>query len=84
MNLRVEWSTRALKDLEKLTRRDARRALRAVEAFAASGVGDLRKLRGPLEGFWRLRVGAIRVLLSLEEQGVLRIDRIADRKDVYG
>ena len=44
-------------------RRLVRRALREL----AGGKGDIRQLEGPLEGYYRLRVGPYRIVFSYGE-----------------
>jgi len=45
-------------------RRLVRRALREL----AGGKGDIRQLEGPLEGYYRLRVGPYRIVFSYGER----------------
>jgi len=61
------------------TKRRVRLALRSL----AKGRGDIKGLRGPLEGFSRLRIGGIRILfrqLSAEE---ILLDYANTRDVVY-
>jgi len=45
---------------------------------------DAKRLRGELEGLWRLRVGGLRVIYeSPNEAGEIHIVKIATRGDVY-
>jgi len=45
---------------------------------------DIRKLHGEWEGFYRLRVGKIRVILSIDEENeIINIHDIGYRGDIY-
>ncbi len=54
----------------------------AFAAYAARGLGDVKKLRDFKVPTWRLRVGRYRVLYRRESQ-VLIVVAISDRKDAY-
>jgi len=66
----VRFTSRAERDLDRLTDSDRRLILAAISAFAAGGVADVKKLRG--QSLYRLRVGRWRVLYELDA-GELRI-----------
>ncbi|HXG41578.1 MAG TPA: type II toxin-antitoxin system RelE/ParE family toxin [Dehalococcoidia bacterium] len=63
MSWQVEWSERAITDLRWLPARDAKRVIEAVERYAQSGHGDIRKIRGR-DALFRLRIGTWRVLFT--------------------
>ncbi len=45
---------------------------------------DIRKLYGEWEGFYRLRIGEVRVLFSIdEEKEIIRVHAIGYRGDIY-
>ena len=47
-------------------------------------VVDIRKLHGEWEGFYRLRIGKIRVILSIDEENeLINIYGIGYRGDIY-
>lgn len=47
-------------------------------------VSDIRKLHGEWEGFYRLRIGKIRVILSIDEENeLINIYGIGYRGDIY-
>lgn len=50
-------------------RSDAQRIIRALEGFAASGLGDVKALKGALKGRYRLRVGKWRIFFGLDQPG---------------
>ena len=86
MKLEVVWQRRALDDLADITRRDrrtAQRISRAVDRYAESGHGDIKKLEG-LEGRFRLRVGDYRVIFRFEEDHlVIVVLRVRNRREAY-
>ncbi|HUP03633.1 MAG TPA: hypothetical protein VMU19_06570 [Bryobacteraceae bacterium] len=53
----IEWAEAALHDMAALDREIARRVKQAVERFAATGAGNIRKLQGIEPPEFRLRVG---------------------------
>jgi mRNA interferase RelE/StbE len=79
-SLRFEASAR--RDLARLSETDARGVLEAIEAYVASGIGDVKKLKGYTPPTWRLRIGEFRVLYQRRESAIV-ITRIRDRRDVY-
>ena len=58
-------------------KRRARAALRGLEDWQ----GDIKALRGGLEGFYRLRVGGYRLVYRVMRGEVIRLD-YADTRDV--
>ncbi len=58
-------------------KRRMRAALRGLERWQ----GDIKALRGELEGFYRLRVGGYRIVYRVMEGEVIRLD-YADTRDV--
>ncbi len=60
-------------------KRRVRPALRAL----AKNRGDIKGLRGPLEGFCRLRVGGIRILLHQIDSKEILLDYANTRDVVY-
>ena len=55
---------------------DRQHVLDALNHFVASGMGDVRELRGEWRGYLRLRVGSWRVIFYYEEEGTVVIQRI--------
>jgi len=55
----------------------------ALKHWAATGHGDVRKLKGTDPPEWRLRVGDLRVRMDLAPLGVARILRILPRGKAY-
>jgi len=54
-----------------------RRALRGLE----NGQGDIKALRGELEGFCRLRIEGLRIVYSQHRGNIIRLE-YADSRDV--
>jgi mRNA interferase RelE/StbE len=77
----VEWTKSAQRDWRAIDPSLGARIIEAVEAFAATGAGDVKKLTGR-PGEFRLRVGDYRVVFDLPP-GVVRVLRVAHRRDVY-
>jgi len=79
---RVEWSEPALADLESLDRSVARRVKQAIERFADSSLGDVKKLQDVDPPTLRLRVGDYRVLFR-DRGDSIRIVRVRNRREAY-
>jgi mRNA interferase RelE/StbE len=60
----------------------ARRVKQAVERFADSGAGDVKKLQGIQPAEYRLRVGDYRVRFNLEGD-TIRVLRVRNRREAY-
>jgi mRNA-degrading endonuclease RelE of RelBE toxin-antitoxin system len=61
----LEWAEPALQDMAALEKVIARRIKQAVERFAGTGAGNVRKLQGVDPPEYRLRVGDYRVRFDL-------------------
>ncbi len=83
MSWRVEWSERAIDDLRHLPPRDARRVMNAMERYASTGHGDVRKIRGH-RGLFRLRSGVWRILFTPDtEARCLYVLAVSHRREAY-
>jgi mRNA-degrading endonuclease RelE of RelBE toxin-antitoxin system len=60
----VEWSEPALEDMAGLAKGIARRVNAAIERFAETGAGNVKKLQGIDPPEYRLRTGDYRVRLE--------------------
>jgi mRNA-degrading endonuclease RelE of RelBE toxin-antitoxin system len=76
---RIAWTEPALADLDKAV---ARRIKRAVERFAETGAGNVKKLHGIDPPEYRLRVSNWRARFDLEGETV-RVLRVRNRSEAY-
>ena len=60
---------------------DTKKRVRAALRKLAKGHGDIKALRGELEGFCRLRINGLRIVYSQPSGRVLRLE-YADTRDV--
>jgi mRNA-degrading endonuclease RelE of RelBE toxin-antitoxin system len=79
---RVEWSEPAAADMASLERSIANRITKAVERFADSGLGDVKKLQGVDPVTLRLRVGDYRVFFRDRGESI-RVVGVRNRKEAY-
>lgn len=84
MSYRLVIQPRAEKAMDKLPRQVRERLLEKIESLPSEPrPSEVRKVRGTENG-WRVRVGDYRIVYEIREpQRVVRIIRIAHRKDVY-
>jgi len=75
------WTERAKEQLRAIDREQALDILRALTDYAASGMGQIKKLKG--SGDLRLRVGDYRVRFEVVEEDTYRILRVRHRKEAY-
>jgi mRNA interferase RelE/StbE len=73
----------AQRELSRMDRSDAERVVRALEGFAATGLGDVKALKGALKGRYRLRVGKWRVFFSLDQPGSIMVIDVDNRGQAY-
>jgi mRNA-degrading endonuclease RelE of RelBE toxin-antitoxin system len=78
----IEWTEAALQDMAALDKGIARRIRHAVERFAGSGAGNVKKLQGIDPPEYRLRVGDYRVRFHQQDQSI-RILRVRNRREAY-
>jgi mRNA interferase RelE/StbE len=78
----VEWTGLALEDLAGLDRGIARRVKQAVDRFAETGAGNVKKLRSLDPAEYRLRVGDYWVRFYLEDE-TIRVLRVRHRREAY-
>ena len=66
-----------------MDRSEAERVIHAIESFAATGLGDVKALKGDLKGRYRLRVGKWRVFFSLDQPGNVVVIDVDNRGQAY-
>lgn len=76
--MQIEYSKKAVKYISLLDKPTKRRLREAIEKIPQ---GDIKKLQGINNGY-RLRVGDLRVLFSMEEDTIY-IDNILPRGQAY-
>lgn len=80
--MEIEWSGSALDDVAGLEKESARRIRQAVERFAATGAGDVRRLQGIEPAEFRLRAGDYRIRFRLSGR-TIQILRVLNRREAY-
>ena len=82
----IEWATRAIRDMRRLSSRDRERILGKIEQYAQSPASLARQVT-PLAGsdYHRLRVGNYRVIFGMEqrESSVMVVLRVRHRREAY-
>jgi len=76
--LKIEYSKKAVKYVDSADKPTKKRLKEAIEKIP---FGDIKKLQG-IENGYRLRVGDLRVLFSLEDDTIY-IDNIIPRGQAY-
>lgn len=82
---RVEWSKRAVKQLDKLDRQTARAIVRFMQE-RVHGAENPRRSGKPLrgEGLWRYRVGDYRILCRIDDRVLtVLVVELGHRREVY-
>jgi mRNA-degrading endonuclease RelE of RelBE toxin-antitoxin system len=80
--MEVEWTEEAIDDMAALDKPIATRVKQAVERFAQTGSGDVKRLQGIHPPEFRLRVGDWRVRFHYDA-AILRILRVRNRREAY-
>ncbi len=78
----IEWTSASLEDMGALDKGIARRVKQAVERFAETGVGSVKKLQGIDPPEYRLRVSDYRVRFEMHGE-TIRILRVRNRREAY-
>ena len=78
----VEWTETALEHMAVLDKGVARRIKQAVERFAGTGAGNVKKLQGINPPEYRLRVGDYRVRFHQDGEAV-RVLQVRNRREAY-
>ena len=85
MSYKVRWHENALEDLKRLDKKPQKKILRRVKEYLPQNPVSLGKpLRGIFKGFFRYRIGNVRIIYTLDhENETVSILKIGDRKNVY-
>jgi mRNA-degrading endonuclease RelE of RelBE toxin-antitoxin system len=78
----IEWTETALGDMGALDKGIARRIKQAVERFAGTGAGNVKRLQSIEPPEYRLRVGDYRIRFHLDEE-IVRVLRVRNRREAY-
>ena len=77
----VRFERAAQRQIRRFSKTDASAVADAIERFANTSVGDVKKLKGHPPR-WRLRVGRFRIVFDYEFDGI-HVLAVTDRKDAY-
>ncbi len=80
--MEIEWTEKALEDMAALDKGIARRVKGAVERFAETGAGNVKRLQGIDPPEFRLRVGDWRVRFHQDGE-TIRVLRVRNRREAY-
>ncbi|MBC8256856.1 MAG: type II toxin-antitoxin system RelE/ParE family toxin [Candidatus Marinimicrobia bacterium] len=80
---KIQWDSRALKELDTLGKENIKRILTKVSELSLnSKLG--KQLKGPFSGYYRIRVGVYRIIYSIEKKILqVHILRVGHRSKVY-
>lgn len=82
--LRLTWSSRALRDSEQLDSKARKRIVRALERYAETRHGNVKKLADIKPPEYRLRVGPLRARFVWDQTGgVLTVLHVFQRSRGY-
>jgi mRNA interferase RelE/StbE len=79
---RILFRPQAVRELEKLEKRDRSLVEDAIARFAATGTGDIKMLAGA-DRHYRLRAGDWRIRFVFEKPDIIRILHIRNRREAY-
>ena len=84
--LRIEWTTRAVRDMRRLNAQDRERIIGRIERYVSDPAAFARQVVS-LTGspFRRLRVGNYRVLFRIDREvvAVMLVLRVRHRREAY-
>ena len=79
---RIVWTEPAKAEVRRIDRETARRILTALDRFARTGEGDVKRLQDIEPPEFRLRVGDYR-LFFVNINDALEVRRVLHRSDAY-
>lgn len=80
--MEIEWTEPSLEDMAALDKGVARRVQQAMERFARTGAGNIKRLQGIEPPEFRLRVGDWRVRFHRQGE-IIRVLRVRNRREAY-
>lgn len=80
--MEIEWTDAALADMAALDKGMARRVRQAVERFATTGAGNVKRLQAIDPPEYRLRTGDYRVRFH-NDGATITILRVRNRREAY-
>ena len=80
---RFVWEPSARRDLQRIDQAQALAVLHGLTRFARGESSDVKKLTDDPASRYRIRIGDLRVLFTLEPHEVLHILSVESRKDAY-
>lgn len=80
--MKVELAEQVVDFVRCLPPEPKRRLRQALRELTAEK-GDIKRLEGPLEDYWRLRVGGCRVIFTYAARGTIRCVYAEQRSVVY-
>ena len=84
MKYTIEWAKSAQREFQALPVQQALRVGKAIDGLSAQPrPNGCKKLKG-FKDLWRVRIGDYRVIyLVADKVRLVRIERVADRKEAY-
>ena len=85
--MRIEWATKAVKDLRRLAARDRERIVAKIEQYATNPEALANQVVSLVGGeYFRMRVGNYRVVFAVERGRVviMVVLRVRHRREAYG
>ncbi|WP_192243237.1 type II toxin-antitoxin system RelE family toxin [Mesorhizobium silamurunense] len=87
MNWRVEFTPRAVKDIERLSTKDQRRILEFLNQRVSSHPNPkalAKRLTATREEAWRFRVGDYRVIAQFQDSRlIVLVVEVGNRREIY-
>ena len=77
----IKFEKRAIKELEKLPKKEARKIINGISLLADDLKGDVKKLTD-YSPEYRLRIASYRILFEINEN-IITIYKVKHRKDAY-
>lgn len=79
---KIVFTPSARADVRRIDRDEAMRILNALDRFAGTGEGDIKKLKGDSSEL-RLRVGDYRIRFKEDPLGTMYIHAVLHRSEAY-